>query len=125
MSIQKIHLINQIYARFGRAVFSEEQFHWQNWNQNQYQNQYRGQYHQQQTSPPSQNLDWAYRTLGVSKVDSLDQITKSFRKRRSQNHPDRLQSKNPNASSQDIKKAHEKTIELQKAYEIIKKNKKS
>ena len=121
MSLQKVHLINQIYARFGQNVFTEDQFHWNNWNHS----QYRGQYHNQNTTTVHNNNNWAYQTLGVSKNDSFEEITKKFRKLRSQFHPDRIQSKNPKASDTEIKKAHEKTIELQKAYEIIKKTKKA
>ena len=57
-----------------------------------------------------------YKILGVSKDASQKEIKKAYRKLAAQYHPDKV-----NHLGDELKKvAHEKMIEIQKAYELLK-----
>ena len=62
----------------------------------------------------------AYALLGVKESDSLDSIKKAYRRLMNQHHPDKLVSKG--LPEEMIKLATEKTQQIQKAYDLIKKN---
>ncbi|WP_339339952.1 co-chaperone DjlA [uncultured Oceanicoccus sp.] len=79
-----------------------------------------GQYQQQGQRQTSANeLDKAYKALGVSSADSDRDIKKAYRKLMSQHHPDKLVAQGvPEAM---MKVATEKAQEIQAAYDLIKK----
>ncbi|MBL97146.1 MAG: hypothetical protein CMF52_04950 [Legionellales bacterium] len=65
-------------------------------------------------------LSWAYRTLGVSQADNMEQIKRKYRKLLSDHHPDRLHTKESSPSESAIKQANERTHEIKKAYTLLK-----
>lgn len=65
-------------------------------------------------------LSQAYKIIGVSKGSSEAEIKKAYRRLMSQHHPDKLVSKG--LPEEMIALATEKTQEIRKAYELIKKN---
>ncbi len=65
-------------------------------------------------------LKEAYALLGVSESDSYDKIKKSYRRLMNQHHPDKLVAKG--LPEEMLKLATEKTQQIQKAYDLIKKN---
>ena len=65
-------------------------------------------------------LSQAYKILGVSKGSSEAEIKKAYRRLMSQHHPDKLVSKG--LPDEMIALATEKTQEIRKAYDLIKKN---
>jgi DnaJ like chaperone protein len=65
-------------------------------------------------------LDQAYKILGVSKSSNEAEIKKAYRRLMSQHHPDKLVSKG--LPDEMIALATEKTQEIRKAYELIKKH---
>ena len=79
-----------------------------------------GHYQQQGQRQTSANeLDKAYKALGVSSADSDRDIKKAYRKLMSQHHPDKLVAQGvPEAM---MKVATEKAQEIQAAYDLIKK----
>lgn len=68
----------------------------------------------------SLTLNQAYKILGVSKDSSEAEIKKAYRRLMSQHHPDKLVSKG--LPDEMITLATEKTQEIRKAYELIKKH---
>ena len=64
-----------------------------------------------------QQLDNAYKLLGVSKSTSDKDIKKAYRKLMSQHHPDKLVAKGLPPEMMDI--AKQKTQDIQAAYEMI------
>lgn len=68
----------------------------------------------------AQNLDDAYRILGVKKSDDERQIKKSYRKLMSEHHPDKLISKGLPKQALEIAKS--KAQDIQSAYELVKKS---
>lgn len=68
----------------------------------------------------AQNLDDAYRILGVKKTDDERQIKKSYRKLMSEHHPDKLISKGLPKQALEIAKG--KAQDIQSAYELVKKS---
>ncbi len=76
----------------------------------------------QHTSPvvKQSELDAAYRTLGVAKYASFDEIKLSYRKLMSLNHPDKLVAQG--LSARALEKSKNKTQEIQLAYALIKRN---
>ncbi len=67
----------------------------------------------------SQQLDQAYKTLGVSADVDDDTLKKTYRKLMSQNHPDKLGAKG--VPDEMIRLAKENTQQIQQAYALIKK----
>jgi len=65
-------------------------------------------------------LGQAYKILGVNKDNSEAEIKKAYRRLMSQHHPDKLVSKG--LPDEMIALATEKTQEIRKAYDLIKKN---
>ncbi|MBF0265305.1 MAG: co-chaperone DjlA [Gammaproteobacteria bacterium] len=70
--------------------------------------------------PIQEQLQDAYQVLEVSESDSDQQIKRSYRKLMSQHHPDKLVSKG--LPEEMMKMANEKTQQIKKAYELIKKH---
>ena len=68
----------------------------------------------------SLTLSQAYKILGVSKNSSEAEIKKAYRRLMSQHHPDKLVSKG--LPDEMIQLATEKTQEIRKAYDLIKKS---
>lgn len=68
-----------------------------------------------------QNIDDAYKILGVKATDDGQTIKKAYRKLMSENHPDKLISKGLPKQALEIAKA--KAQDIQAAYEMIKQNK--
>ena len=65
-------------------------------------------------------IDQAYEILGISKGSSEAEIKKAYRRLMSQHHPDKLVAKG--LPDEMIQLATEKTQEIRKAYDLIKKN---
>ncbi len=68
----------------------------------------------------SLTLSQAYKILGIEKGSSEAEIKKAYRRLMSQHHPDKLVSKG--LPDEMIQLATEKTQEIRKAYDLIKKN---
>ncbi len=60
----------------------------------------------------------AYRTLGIDKSTSNDDIKKAYRRLMNRNHPDKLASANPDAAA--VAEAERRTREVRSAYEMLK-----
>ncbi len=69
-------------------------------------------------SPARNALLEAYIVLGVSAADTTKDITRAYRRLLSQNHPDKVIGQG--GSSAERERANKKTIEIRKAYELIK-----
>jgi DnaJ-domain-containing protein 1 len=76
-------------------------------------------YDNQSTGPLT--LDKAYRLLGVDSTDSLDNIAKAYKDKIIKSHPDKVS----HLSKELQDKAKELTLNLNEAYDLIKKYKKS
>ncbi|MDG1751020.1 MAG: co-chaperone DjlA [Thalassotalea sp.] len=76
-------------------------------------------FHQQGTKGAAnpQQLDNAYKLLGVDKSSSAQDIKKAYRKLMAQHHPDKLVAKGLPPEMMDI--AKQKTQDIQAAYEMI------
>ena len=70
----------------------------------------------------SMSIEEAYKVLGVSKIDDLAMIKKTYRKLVRQYHPDIIKSQDKDESY--MEEATAKTQEINQAYEIIKEAKK-
>ncbi len=75
---------------------------------------------QQASASDSLTLTQAYKILGVNKGSSSAEVKKAYRRLMSQHHPDKLVSKG--LPDEMIQLATEKTQEIRKAYDLIKKN---
>ncbi len=75
---------------------------------------------QQASSTNSLTLTQAYKIIGVEDGSSEAEVKKAYRRLMSQHHPDKLVSKG--LPDEMIKLATEKTQEIRKAYDLIKKN---
>lgn len=69
---------------------------------------------------PQEQLKQAYDVLGVNEAHSMAEIKRAYRRMMSQHHPDKLVSKG--LPEEMIKMANEKTQQIKKAYELIKKH---
>jgi DnaJ like chaperone protein len=67
---------------------------------------------------PKQNIDDAYKLLGVSADDDMDTVKKAYRKQVRKFHPDIIKSQGRDESY--MKEATRKTQEINQAYEMIK-----
>ena len=74
----------------------------------------------QASTSDSLTLTQAYKILGVSKGSSEAEIKKAYRRLMSQHHPDKLVSKG--LPDEMVALATEKTQEIRKAYDTIKKS---
>jgi len=75
---------------------------------------------QEASTSDSLTLTQAYKILGIKKGSSEAEIKKAYRRLMSQHHPDKLVSKG--LPDEMIQLATEKTQEIRKAYDLIKKN---
>ena len=118
MNANKIHFLNLILNALGFApvepLFSQSAF----WEDLQNQTRNRS-YHYQ--APPAQSstnrVDEAFKTLNLSPQATQADVKKAYRKLMSQYHPDKMMAKG--ASTDEVKKATEKTQQISKAYELI------
>ena len=116
-SKRKRALLHTITSNISQKIFQ----HHNTWQHTQDQNWEQHQTHQAyQTTSNSQQLQWAYRTLNSNSNDDIETVTKKYRKLLSKYHPDRLAARN--ATDTEIKAANDKTHEIKKAYELIKKS---
>lgn len=67
--------------------------------------------------PPINDIRSAYSVLGVRRETSDDEIKRAYRRLMSQHHPDKLASRG--LSSEMLKLAEEKTVEIRAAYDRI------
>ena len=65
-------------------------------------------------------IDKAYRVLGVSPDSSLDEINRAYKEKMTRSHPDKVS----HLSEELQEKAKELTLELNEAYELVKRYKK-
>ena len=75
---------------------------------------------QQASDSNSLTLGQAYKILGIDKSSSQAEVKKAYRRLMSQHHPDKLVAKG--LPDEMIQLATEKTQEIRKAYDLIKKN---
>jgi len=66
----------------------------------------------------ARRVESAYRTLGVDKSSSNDEIKKAYRRLMNRNHPDKLAAGQPDAAA--IAEAERRTREVRSAYEMLK-----
>lgn len=118
MNADKVRFLNLILNALGFApietMFSQSAF----WEE--FQNQARNHSYQHQAPPshPTKNrLEVAFSTLNLTINATQTEVKKSYRKLMSQYHPDKMMAKG--ASTEEIKKATEKTQQISKAYELI------
>jgi DnaJ-domain-containing protein 1 len=65
-------------------------------------------------------IDEAYRLLGVSRGSSMDEINRAYREKMTKSHPDKVS----HLSEELQKRAQELTLELNEAFDLIKRYKK-
>ncbi|MBI5663463.1 MAG: DnaJ domain-containing protein [Nitrospirae bacterium] len=83
-------------------------------------------YQSQQTSASGDahgplTLDKAYRILGVSSDSTLDEISKAYKEKMTKSHPDKVS----HLSEELQERAKELTLELNEAYECVKRHTKA
>jgi hypothetical protein len=82
-------------------------------------------YHSQQNSTSGNHgpltLDRAYRILGVNTDSTLDEINRAYKEKMTKSHPDKVS----HLSEELQEKAKELTLELNEAYECVKRHKKA
>ncbi len=66
-------------------------------------------------------LDKAYRVLGISADSTLDEINRAYKEKMTKSHPDKVS----HLSEELQEKAKELTLELNEAYELVKRYKKA
>lgn len=66
----------------------------------------------------ARRVDAAYKTLGIDRSSSNDEIKKAYRRLMNKSHPDKLASENPDAAA--IAEAERRTREVRSAYEMLK-----
>lgn len=106
-----------VYILFKNSKLKQQQ-------QQQYYNQgqaHSNQSHQNATSGTQGMMDLsrAYRLLDVTPENSLDEISRAYKDKMSKSHPDKVSHLN----EQLQEKATELTLELNEAYELIKRHK--
>jgi DnaJ like chaperone protein len=79
--------------------------------------------HQQSAAGSQQNLDAAYKALGVTSDISDRDLKKAYRKMMSQYHPDKMIAKG--VPEDMLAMATEKAQEIQAAYDLIEKSRKA
>ena len=105
-SIKKKHRLAEMLRSLGIIQFNS------NWQGHHF---HQGRNNQQ----PIQGLNWAYNILGVTATTPWTEVKRKYRKMLSDHHPDRLHAKGK-PSDIAIKRANEKTIDIKKAYQVIK-----
>jgi len=87
---------------------------------------YRESHHRQQSGQKhydsKKELELAYEALGMTPNDTDAAVKKAYRKLMSENHPDKLAGRG--VPEDMVKLATERSQEIQKAYEIVKKSRK-
>lgn len=101
--------------RLLEMIIAGAQFHGQEGQQ------YSGNNRQSSTYSTKQQLDNAYKVLGVTTKSSEKEIKRAYKKLMSQNHPDKLIAKGLPKEMMDV--ATQKTQDIQSAYELIQKQK--
>jgi DnaJ like chaperone protein len=97
------------------AAFNQQGSHYSNNKRQQ-----SGRQHTNRSSTTSgQQLDNAYKILGISKMSELREIKKSYKKLMLQHHPDKLVAKGLPPEMMEI--AKQKTQDIQAAYDLISK----
>ncbi|MGH8223038.1 MAG: co-chaperone DjlA [Woeseiaceae bacterium] len=71
-----------------------------------------------QGSADSTRVADAYRTLGVDRTSSNDEIKKAYRRLMNRNHPDKIAGQNPDAAA--VLEAERRTRSIRGAYEMLK-----
>jgi DnaJ like chaperone protein len=71
-----------------------------------------------QGSADASRLDGAYRTLGVSKTASNEEIKTAYRRLMNRNHPDKIAADNPGPEL--VASAQRRTRDIRGAYEMLK-----
>lgn len=71
-----------------------------------------------QGSADAERMRGAYRALGIKESSSNIEIKQAYRRLMNKNHPDKLASKNPDATA--IAEAERRTREIRSAYEMLK-----
>ncbi len=71
-----------------------------------------------QGSADAQRVLGAYKALGIKQTSSNAEIKQAYRRLMNKNHPDKLASKNPDATA--VAEAERKTREIRSAYEMLK-----
>lgn len=78
-----------------------------------------GQHMHQQAPDSTAALQDAYKLLGVERDASDDEVKKAYRRLMNQHHPDKLVAKG--LPQEMMQLAHQKTMEIKAAYELVKK----
>ncbi|EAQ66508.1 Dna-J like membrane chaperone protein [Marinomonas sp. MED121] len=118
-SLQEKSLVSQVCAHLGISVAEFEQLHLQIKQQAQFRQNGGAANHLND----KEMLQAAYDAIGVEASMSDAEIKKAYRKLMSQNHPDKMTAKG--LPDEMILIAKERTQEIQAAYDLIKKTRKS
>lgn len=122
ISPQKRATLEQVCAQLGIRGFNFNQYEQRSRAEQNYQRYYSNGNGSSQSSYTSRSqLDDAYKILGVEKSAEKDLVKKTYRRQMSKHHPDKLAAKG--LPPEMIKMANQKTAQIQKAYETIKKAK--
>ena len=114
VSATKKRTLEQICEALGVSAFQTDHQQYRDQREQQYR------YQQRPAQPSDQiSLSEAYQILGLSKNASSDEVKQAYRRLMSQHHPDKLMAKG--VPPEMIKLATQKTQQIKKAYETIKK----
>jgi len=120
LSFKKQAALNKVLHHFGFASLNKQYRFYEDFS-NHSRNQYSHQQHSSSNYQPNQNarntLEHAYGILEVPTSANKQEVKRAYRKRMSQNHPDKLIAQG--LSEEKIKIANEKTQKICKAYEQI------
>jgi DnaJ like chaperone protein len=117
---QKRAAMQNICNRLGLRGFNFNQYEQQSRAEENYRRYYGGQYNgagPQQGYTSQSQINDAYKILGVEPGASKEVIKKAYRKKMSENHPDKLMA--TGLPPEMIKLANEKTAQIKKAYELV------
>lgn len=110
--------LQRVCDRLGIRGFNFHQYEQQSRARQEYQHRYSNGHQQQQHYSSHSQIDDAYQILGVTRQATKDEIKKAYRRQMSQHHPDKLMAKG--LPPEMIKVANEKTAQIKKAYDTIK-----